>query len=254
MEIYSIHQWLLFFYLYGFLGWVWESTYVSIKQHKFVNRGFLHGPCLPIYGSGAVIILLIVMPFKSNPYLVFIIGLVAATILEYLTGMVMEDIFHVRYWDYSKDKFNIHGYICLASSITWGVFSLLLIYIIQPPIQDIVLKIPHKISEILALVITVIFTIDAVQSSNEAMYLKELLIKYTHSNEEIHKIQQKLKSMAAQGAKERAELNNKLVEYKLIKELSKNSDSRHKKSLRILHRNPGAVTKNYSKALDELKK
>lgn len=260
MEIYSIHQWLLFFYLYCFLGWIWETSYVSIKRHKFVNRGFLHGPFLPIYGSGAIIVLLAIIPFKSSPVLVFIFGLIAATVLEYFTGMAMENLFHVRYWDYTKDKFNLNGYICLKSSITWGVFSLLLIYVVQPPIQDLVFKIPNNISEILALLITVGITADSVQSFNEAMDLKQLLIKYTQNNEEILRIQNKLESMAklanenVKELKEKAELTKKLGEYKFMKQLSKASNSEYYKSLKILRRNPSAVTKKYAKALEEILK
>lgn len=90
MYVYSLGQWLLFFFLYCFLGWVWESCYVSAKRRQWVNRGFLHGPMLPIYGTGAVIILLATIPVRDSLWLVFLLGMLAATALEYVTGAAME--------------------------------------------------------------------------------------------------------------------------------------------------------------------
>ena len=115
--LYTIHQWLLLFYLYCFAGWIWESCYVSLKKRKWINRGFLKGPLLPIYGSGAIVVLVSTIMVQNNTFLIFIIGMIAATILEYITGELMERIFHVRYWDYSDKPFNINGHICLLSSL-----------------------------------------------------------------------------------------------------------------------------------------
>ncbi|MDU5262591.1 MAG: putative ABC transporter permease, partial [Clostridium celatum] len=103
MHIYTLHKWLLLFYLYCFIGWIWESCYVSLKKHKWINRGFLKGPLLPIYGSGAVVVLISTLTVENNLLLVFVIGMISATILEYITGVAMEKLFHVRYWDYSKE-------------------------------------------------------------------------------------------------------------------------------------------------------
>ena len=107
--MYTIHQWLLLFYLYCFAGWVWESCYVSALKHKWINRGFLKGPLLPIYGSGAIVVLISTITVKENIFLVFIIGMIAATVLEYITGELMESIFHVRYWDYSNKPLILNG-------------------------------------------------------------------------------------------------------------------------------------------------
>ncbi len=116
---YEFCQWLSFFYLYCIFGWCFESTYVSLKQHCFVNRGFLKGPWLPLYGSGAVLVLLITMPFDQHPLAVYIAGLIGATLLELVTGEAMVRLFKVRYWDYSNQHFQYKGHICLSSSIVW---------------------------------------------------------------------------------------------------------------------------------------
>ena len=113
---YTLQQWILYFYVYCFLGWIFESCYVSFRKKEWVNRGFLHGPFLPIYGSGAVMMLFVSEPFKDNLILTYFAGVLGATLLELVTGAVMEDLLKVRYWDYSNQKFNYKGYICLSSS------------------------------------------------------------------------------------------------------------------------------------------
>lgn len=95
---------LLYFFFYSFVGWIWESSYVSILTKRLTNRGFLTGPMLPIYGSGAVVMLCATYPVQSSDIGIFLLGLIAATILEYVTGVVMETLFQVRYWDYSDKK------------------------------------------------------------------------------------------------------------------------------------------------------
>ena len=114
MHVYTTGQWVLLFFFYCFCGWVWESCYVSLCQRHWVNRGFLHGPLLPIYGSGAILILLATIPVAEDLRLVWLFGMLAATALEYVTGDVMERIFKVRYWDYSNQKFQILSLLILG--------------------------------------------------------------------------------------------------------------------------------------------
>ena len=110
-----------FFLCILLLGWIFESTYVSLKQKRLVNRGFLRLPMLPLYGSGAVMMLRVSLPVRDSlPSSIFPVYR-AATALEYVTGAVMERLFKVRYWDYSSQPFQLHGYICLSSSIAWGI-------------------------------------------------------------------------------------------------------------------------------------
>ena len=118
---YSAAQWLLVFYLYCMLGWCFESTVVSVGQRRLVNRGFLRGPMLPIYGFGAVILLHVSLPLKQHPVWLYLASMIAATVFEYIVGVVMEKIFKVKYWDYSKQRFQFQGYICLRSSLCWGL-------------------------------------------------------------------------------------------------------------------------------------
>lgn len=197
MYIYTLGQWLLFFFCYSFCGWIWECCYVSARKRQWVNRGFLRGPLLPIYGTGAVIILLAVIPVREDPALVFLLGMLAATALEYVTGAAMEALFKVRYWDYSKQPCNLHGYICLTSSVAWGFFSILLVRFLHPPVEDLILALPGFLTDALACVLTVVTTADAVRSFQAAMDLREVLTRLTEENEDLRRLARRVEVYSA---------------------------------------------------------
>ncbi len=197
MYIYTTGQWLLLFFIYCVLGWIWESCYVSIKQKQWVNRGFLHGPWLPIYGSGAIIILFATLPVSDNLFFVWLLGMLAATILEYFTGAVIEKIFKVRYWDYSSHKIQLKGYICMSSSIAWGFFSILLIRFIHPPFAKLLSAIPDVVIDPLTVVLTVLFVIDAVHSTQAALDLRNMLIQLTEENENLRRLAKRTEVITA---------------------------------------------------------
>ena len=194
---YTFIQWLLFFFIYCFLGWVWESCYVSIKKREWINRGFLHGPMLPIYGSGAIIVLLCTIGVRDQIVLTFLFGMIGATILEYVTGACMERLFRVRYWDYSHMPLNLKGYICLPVSLGWGVFSVLLMRVIHVPIENLVLQIPERIAEVVSVVCSSAFAVDFTLSFSEAMDLRDMLIRLSDSNEKIQRLQKRLEVVSA---------------------------------------------------------
>lgn len=193
MKVYTLSQWLLFFFLYSFFGWIWESCYVSVRKHRWVNRGFMHGPMLPLYGSGAVSVLIITLPVRENLPLVFIMGMIGATLLEFFTGMIMESLFHVRYWDYSHLKFNVKGYICPVASLCWGVFSIMMVKVVHIPIEEVILKIPMAIADGLAFVLTVVAAVDFTQSFNEAMDMKKMLAQLDETKVQIRKLQERIR-------------------------------------------------------------
>lgn len=194
---YTFIQWLLFFFIYCFLGWVWESCYVSAKNREWINRGFLHGPMLPIYGSGAIIVLLCTIGVRDQIVLTFLFGMIGATILEYVTGACMERLFRVRYWDYSHMPLNLKGYICLPVSLGWGVFSVLLMRVIHVPIENLVLQIPERIAEVVSVVCSSAFAVDFTLSFSEAMDLRDMLIRLSDSNEKIQRLQKRLEVVSA---------------------------------------------------------
>ncbi len=195
--IYSFSQWLFFFYIYCFIGWIWETCYVSVLQGKWVNRGFMRGPFLPIYGSGAIIVLIFTLPFRTDAVAVYFIGMISATILEYCTGVVMEKLFHVRYWDYSNQPFNLKGHICLTSSLAWGAFSVILTLYGHNPIERFVLRMNDNFVEFLVFILTVVISIDMFESVREALNLKEMLLSLEENNAEFRRIQKHIEVIQA---------------------------------------------------------
>jgi len=200
---YSVSVWLMFFYIYCFFGWCIESTYVSVFcEHRWVNRGFLTGPMLPLYGSGALVILLSTLPVRDNPALTGLVGMAASTLLEYVTGVTMEAVFKVRYWDYSKHRFNFQGHICLSSSLAWGLLSVLLVEVVQKPVAELVMMIDASVRRLAVLGISVVFTVDATHSVITAIDLKRLLAWLDGARSEMEKIQARMEAIEGQLAEE----------------------------------------------------
>ena len=252
MQLYTLNQWLVLFYIYCFIGWIWESCFVSLKSCKWINRGFLKGPFLPIYGSGAIVVLFSTLTVKNNLILVFIIGMIAATILEYITGIMMERLFHVRYWDYSEKPFNINGHICLSSTLAWGFFSILLVRFVNPPIGNLIRYIPGEILEIGSYIITIFITIDGVQSFNEAMDLKNVLIKITERNETVNIIKKRLEIVEAFISEDVKDLQGKLVEKFEIKQENKiNNKKKRSEYVEAIIRKNLSLTEIKIKSLSE---
>ena len=123
---------LAYFVIYSFLGWVLESIVRTICERKIINTGFLIGPFCPIYGFGAIIMILFLDGFKNNILLLFFISVIVLTLWEYVVGVLLEKLFHTKYWDYSDHKFNYKGRICLTNSIAWGILGVLFINYIHP--------------------------------------------------------------------------------------------------------------------------
>ena len=207
MYSYTWYQWLTFFYLYCFAGWIFESAYVSILKKRLVNRGFLRLPLLPLYGTGAVMMLWVSLPFEDNLLLVYLSGVVAATILEYVTGWTMERLFKMKYWDYSDQRFNFRGYICLSSSIAWGFLTILLTEVLHPPVARLVQGIPAAADIAGVLILSVFFAEDTVQSVRDALDLGRALEAMTSMKAELDDIQVQLALL-------RADASDRVSEYR----------------------------------------
>lgn len=197
MYQYTVIQWLFFFYFYCFFGWVFESTYVSLKKKQLVNRGFMRGPFLPIYGSGGIMMLVVSMPFQDNVFLTYIAGCIGATALEFFTGMTMEALFKVRYWDYSDQKFNYKGHICLSSTIAWGFLTILMTEFLHRGVERVVFALPELLVTIVTVVISCVMLVDMTLSVKAAMDLRDLLIALEKAKEEMERIQKRLDVIVA---------------------------------------------------------
>lgn len=188
---YSLYEWLIFFYIYSFFGWIFESVYVSLRKKRWVNRGFLLGPFLPIYGGGAVMMLFVSEPFKSNLILTYFAGAVGATLLELVTGMVMESIFKVRYWDYSDRKYNYKGYICLESAVLWGFFTIAMNQAVHPALLRLLAAVPALPLHVVFGIVSVFLVFDIISSVKEALDLRDMLEKMESLREEMLRLRRR---------------------------------------------------------------
>ena len=166
---------LVFFFIYAFLGWCVEVSFVAITRGKVVNRGFLNGPVCPIYGVGMVGILYALEPLKDNAIVLFIGGVVICSVLELFTGWILDKIFRMRWWDYSENRFNIGGYICLEFSIKWGLGSMIMVNMIHPMIYGVVSKIPLMVIYALLVIFAIAFIIDIIVTVKEIVGFKKSL-------------------------------------------------------------------------------
>mgnify|MGYP004517235069 FL=1 len=159
-----IRNYFLLFIIYSFIGWIVELINVFIIEHKIVDRGFLIGPYLPIYGFGALFIITFLSKYKSDLITLFCMSTIICATLEYITSFIMEKLFHARWWDYSSNKFNINGRICLETASLFGIGGCIIIYIIQPVLDSIILFFNPLFLNIVAIVLAVIFVADLLVS------------------------------------------------------------------------------------------
>ena len=151
----------LWFVIYSILGWVYETILCSVKQKRFINRGFLNGPYCPIYGCGAVLDILLLGKI-TNPVLLFLAAALLTGVLEYFTSLTMEKLFHARWWDYSDKKFNINGRVYLTGVIAFGIFSLVLILFLHPAVSTHTAILPETLRTAVATTLFSILLIDTI--------------------------------------------------------------------------------------------
>nr|WP_246566483.1 putative ABC transporter permease [Tissierella simiarum] len=173
--------------MYSCIGWIIEVVYHIFILKKFINRGFLFGPICPIYGSGAVLMILFLTPLKNNLLYLFLGGIVVATILEYITGYVLELVFDTKWWDYSEEKFNIKGYVCLRFSLAWGIASVILMYVIHPIMEYVVYSIPASLLSPLYNILLIFFVIDLTLTINSLIEFRKVLKELVNIREELNK-------------------------------------------------------------------
>ena len=184
-----MYLFLWIFFIYSFLGWCTEVSYAALVTGKFVNRGFLNGPVCPVYGFGVVIVLSILVPLKGNLLVLFIGSVVLTSLLEWLTGFLLEKIFHQRWWDYSDQPFNIGGYICLRFSIAWGFACLIVVDAIHPTVFWLISSIPHGIGVVILWVLAVTMAVDLIATVRTITNMNRQL-------QEIDELARKIKGMS----------------------------------------------------------
>ena len=187
MASYHVYQLLWIFFVYSFIGWCGEAAMAAVRRHKFVNRGFVSGPLCPVYGAGAAAVAVFLPELHDRLFFLFLGGMIVTTFVEYLTGRLLELIFHRKWWDYSDEKFNLDGYVCLKNSAIWGLCSVLMICFFDPLLCRLIDLIPRLAGNILLWILGVLLVIDAVGSGVAVLGLKKKQSRITQITEELHK-------------------------------------------------------------------
>ena len=163
----SLINLILLFFAYAFLGWCIEVTLKFFQFHRFINRGFLTGPWLPIYGSGAALITVVIKglaPLEFSVGTTFAVSFLLCGFLEYMTSYVLEKRFHARWWDYSQKPMNLHGRVWIGNLILFGLGGVVIVYLINPLLLRLSEHMSFPLREIIALSLSVVFVADYVMS------------------------------------------------------------------------------------------
>lgn len=182
----------LYFFVYGFLGWYSEVAFAAWKEHCFVNRGFLNGPICPIYGIGVSSVVWLLSPYKENLLLLYITSIVLVTALEWLTGFILEKVFHNKWWDYSDLPLNLNGYVCLPFSLMWGVACVLIVDFIHPVFQTMLAYIPFPLGVALLVLLGTTMLIDLIVTASGILKFNKNLEKMQEIADELHQISDQL--------------------------------------------------------------
>lgn len=228
---------IIYFFMYSFLGYLCEVAYCSVPQRRLVNRGFLYGPYLPIYGFGALIIVLFLKPAHAWPVLVFILALVLTSALEYFSSWLMEKLFSVKLWDYSSYRFNLNGRVCLKNSVLFGIMGILVEYLVQPFCSSLISKIPDIALRYVAELIVVVMAVDTTVSVLKMLDFKKGIERIRSLSKELEAQAESLKGLGKEELA--AELRARL------EKLNKDSAERFYSSVtRLVKANPSITARN----------
>lgn len=169
-----IPKYIILFFIYSIAGWIAEMIFGIMVNKRAVNRGFLIGPYCPIYGAGVISITFALAPFMDHKVIIFIMSMLICGLLEYLTSYFLEKIFHARWWDYSKQKFNINGRVCLEMLVPFGIAGYVIMYFVNPWLINLISIMPAVVEIVIAIALTAILTIDAIISMRIIFNLKKI--------------------------------------------------------------------------------
>lgn len=187
----TVYKIVSYFVIYSFFGWCLEVVYQAVEHGKFINRGFLNGPYCPIYGFGVILVCFVLDPIKENIIVLYVGAVILTTALELLTGFLLEKIFNQKWWDYSRERFNMKGYICLKFSLLWGVACLIAVRLIHPLVEKYVTKLPQRFGIVALSIIMVGFVSDMIITVMAIVHIKKKLRLLDDISAEMRKISDK---------------------------------------------------------------
>lgn len=273
----SLYEVAWIFIIYAFLGWCTEVSYAALDRGIFVNRGFLNGPYCPIYGCGVLAVVVLLTPLKENLLVLYIGSFLLTSILEFITGFILEKVFHNKWWDYSNTPFNIMGYVCLKFSILWGLACTFIMLVIHPILYGFIRLIPYAAGVVLLCIILTGFIIDIIVTVSTIVKFNHRLKVMTDiaanikklSNQIGENIYEGVEDVLEKGAEFKEEHAEKLAETKekftnvtdttkeKLEELQHKYKELYEKknviSRRLMKAFPNMKSKNYNDILEKLK-
>lgn len=217
----SVCRWFLYFAVYSVLGWVCETVYCSVIQRKFVNRGFLKGPVCPVYGVGAVLVIALLRPAAHSLPALFLSGMVVTTVLEYVTSVLLEKLFQMRWWDYSHYRFQINGRVCLLNSLMFGGLSVVMMRLLHPAVERLVGGLPGLWLYAVSAAVLAVFAADTATTVRSLLIFKGKLEEVRRIFAEIHEKREEALTQLREGLQEKADsLEAALEKYRLPDGLS----------------------------------
>ena len=208
MVKFSLYQLVWLFFVYAFMGWCAEVAFAGLRHGRFVNRGFLNGPICPIYGFGLVGVIYLLVDLKDSFWILFLGSIVVTTALEYATGWVLEKLFHAKWWDYTNNRFNIRGYVCLEFSLMWGLAATFVVRVIHPMVMTMIDGIPHGAGTVMAYIMLGLTAVDLGATLAAICNMQKKLRLITAAAKEMHEISDIIGenvSRAAVGVRKRTE-------------------------------------------------
>lgn len=261
---FSVYQILWFFFVYSCLGWCMEVVFHTATTGEWVNRGFLNGPLCPIYGCGMVIVLLVLWPLRHHILLLFLGSVLLTSTLELITGWVLKTLFHTVWWDYSRERFNLGGYICLRFSVAWGVVGVGAVLLLHPPIQALIDLIPLTLGWALLGIFSLVLLVDGIVTLVTLIGIQKYLGEIQHISQLLRRGSDAISrglSDVTLAADERLEegrqaLPLKVAELQIRRDflMAQLTDTRLFRAGRLLKAFPHMRSVRYGQVLTELKK
>lgn len=263
MELYEI---ILCFFIYGFLGWCTEVAFAAAKEQRFVNRGFLNEPICPIYGVGVMAVVLLLTPYKNNILILYVASIIVVTALEWITGFILEKLFHSKWWDYSHMPLNLNGYVCLLFSLIWGVACVIIVKWIHPLIFKGISFLPKWLGTTLLIILMGIILVDVYVTVANILRMNRHLAKMEEIAAELRKIADELGANISENILGAIERKDDLAEgmQGYSEELKKRADELKEKYHDIKFKNARSVRRilrafprmhsgKYKESMDDLR-
>ncbi len=248
MKIYFI---ILYFFVCSFFGWGTEVSFAALKEHRFVNRGFLNGPFCPIYGFGVSMVIVFLTPYKSNLFFLYAASVLLVTLLEGLTGWAMDKIFHNKWWDYSDMPMNIGGYVCLLFSLIWGAACVAIMDLIHPVIHKGLDFLPQTAGVFLIAVLSVVLSVDTYVTASEIFRFNRRMAAMEKIASELRELSDQLGEDIYEGTIRAMEAADQIHERK--QETAAQIREIHQETVEELHHRSQELAQDIRTHISELK-